>query len=156
LKRFWFYLLYHYNWPLANFLVQIFKVCFHILQSIFWLIWILSYLTLFLAFQIDHLDIKINVFNRNSCLPPILNPNIIFFSFMLTVPIFKVFIKIVMFDMKRFVTHINVTKHNLYHLRLANFFLYKHCKNIYKWLIISLKIFWYLHVHDRFTYSFII
>jgi hypothetical protein len=33
-----------------------FKVCFHILQSTFWLIWILSYLTLFLAFQIDHLD----------------------------------------------------------------------------------------------------
>ena len=46
-----------------------FKVCFRILQSTFWLIWILSYLTLFLAFQIDHLDIKINVFNRSSCLP---------------------------------------------------------------------------------------
>jgi hypothetical protein len=29
-----------------------------------------SYLTLFLAFQIDHLDIKINVFNRSSWLPP--------------------------------------------------------------------------------------
>jgi hypothetical protein len=117
--RFWLYLLYHYNWPLAKFLVQIlksvsiyykvhfywyefchiygrchlckesniqedlqhlffkciisnrfisnitifvskifssdFKVCFHILQSTFLLIWILSYLTLFLAFQIDHL-----------------------------------------------------------------------------------------------------
>jgi hypothetical protein len=34
-------------------------------------------------------------------LPPILNPNIIFFSFKLTVPTFKVFIKIVMFDMNR-------------------------------------------------------
>ena len=33
------------------------------------MIWILSYLTLFLAF-LDHLDIQINVFNRNSCLPP--------------------------------------------------------------------------------------
>jgi hypothetical protein len=43
-----------------------FKVCFHILQSTSWLIWILSYLTLFLAFQIDHLDIKMNVFNRSS------------------------------------------------------------------------------------------
>jgi hypothetical protein len=30
-----------------------------------------------------------------------LNPNIIFFSFKLTVPTFKVFIKIVMFDMNR-------------------------------------------------------
>ena len=75
-----------------------FKVCFHILQSAFWLIWILSYLTLLLAFQILHLDIKINVFNRNSCLPPILNPNIIFFSFKLTVPTFKVFIKIEMLE----------------------------------------------------------
>ena len=61
----------------------------------------MSYLTLFLAFQIDNLDIKINVFNRSSCLPPILNPNIIFFSFKLTVPTFKVFIKIVMFDMNQ-------------------------------------------------------
>jgi hypothetical protein len=48
-----------------------------------------------------HLDIEINVFNRSSCLPPILNPNIILFSFKLTVPTFKVFIKIVMFDMNR-------------------------------------------------------
>ena len=54
-----------------------FKVCFYIVQSTFWLILILSNLTLYLAFQIDHLDIKI--INRNSCLLPILNPNIIFF-----------------------------------------------------------------------------
>jgi hypothetical protein len=68
----------------------------------------LSYLTLFLAFQIDHLDIKINVFNRSSWLPPILNPNIIFFSFKLTVPTFKVFIKIVMFDKVKYdKIHIN-------------------------------------------------
>ena len=54
------------------------NVCFHILQSTFWMIWILSYLILFRAFQIDHLDININVSNRSSCLTPILNPNIIF------------------------------------------------------------------------------
>ena len=35
------------------------------------------------------------------CLPTILNPNIILFSFKLTVSTFKVFIKIVMFDMNR-------------------------------------------------------
>jgi hypothetical protein len=79
-----------------------FKVCFHILQSTFWLIWILSYLPLFLAFQIDHLDIKINVFNRSSCLPPLYWTHTSYFSHLkLTVPTFKVFIKIVMFDMNR-------------------------------------------------------
>jgi hypothetical protein len=37
-----------------------------------------------------------------------LKPNIIFFSFMLTVPISKVFIQIVMFDMKQFaILHLN-------------------------------------------------
>jgi hypothetical protein len=60
----------------SNIFSSDFKICFHILQSTFWLIWILPYLTLFLAFQIDHLDIKINVFNRSSYLSPILNPNI--------------------------------------------------------------------------------
>jgi hypothetical protein len=47
--------------------------------------------------------------NSNACLPPTLNPNIIFFSCMLTVPISKVFIKIVMIDMKQFtILHLRI------------------------------------------------
>ena len=79
-----------------------FKVCFYIVQSTFWLIWILSNLTLFLAFQIDHLDIQINVFNRSSCLPPHIEPtHHIFFSYKL-------------------IHHLNGTVYIYYPVRLRN------------------------------------
>jgi hypothetical protein len=62
----------------------------------------------------NNLDIKINVFNKSSCLPPILNSNIIFFAFKLTVSTFKVFIKIVMFDMNRLdITTVNLNAKNM-------------------------------------------
>jgi hypothetical protein len=103
LSRFWFYLLYHYYWLLVKNLVQILKYV-SIYYKVHSLIDMNCVIFNFVSCLPNrHLDIKMNVFNRSSCLVPLLNPNIILFSFKLTVPTFKVFIKIVMFDMNRLV-----------------------------------------------------
>ena len=84
--------------------------------------------------------------------PLILNPNIIFYSFMLSVPTFKVFIKIVMFDMKQFVIYTAFKKQMLGDL-LEYSILYK--DDIFHW-IGSIIYNWYVRPITNLTCTTVI